>query len=83
MRAQPGMQKTAPRLPAPVMQNDALVFAPLPTLAPTETATYVIPISPTQLGIVDVVAQAISTNVPAGSKHSVKLEILSNLNNRR
>jgi uncharacterized repeat protein (TIGR01451 family) len=65
-------------LPAPTLRGDTLDFQPLASLAPGEIAQYFIPISPTESGVVQITAQALSTNAPEAVSHQINLEILSN-----
>jgi uncharacterized repeat protein (TIGR01451 family) len=58
--------------------SDRLVFSPIAVLAVNETASYRIPINPTQVGIVQIQAQAVSRNVRQGVSESANLEIVSN-----
>jgi uncharacterized repeat protein (TIGR01451 family) len=73
----PLMVEGPPTLPAPTIREGALVFEPLATLPPGETVLYVIPISATQPGVVEIIAQARSTNATQPVLKSMNLEIRS------
>jgi uncharacterized repeat protein (TIGR01451 family) len=66
-----------PGVTAQIM-GDRLVFSPIAVLAANETASYRIPINPTQVGIVQIQAQAVSRNVRQGVSEPANLEIVSN-----
>jgi hypothetical protein len=66
-----------PTIPAPIICEGALVFQSLPSLPPGETVRYVIPISATQPGVVEVIAQAVSKNAAQPISHTLSLEIRS------
>jgi uncharacterized repeat protein (TIGR01451 family) len=73
----PLMAEGPPTTAAPTIREGALVFQPLPSLPAGETVRYVIPISATQPGVVDVIAQAVSKNAPQPISHTLSLEIRS------
>ncbi|HEX6961595.1 MAG TPA: DUF11 domain-containing protein [Lacipirellula sp.] len=67
-----------PGLAAPRMMGEYLTFDALPSLPPGETVRYVIPFAGAQSGVIDVIAQAVSRNVPGSAQHSAEIEVIGN-----